>query len=99
MEALVVGGAVGAGPVVVGGAVVGFEVEVPAVVEEFVVVGADQCEVGEGGGALVAPVGEVVGVEVAGAVAAGEHAVVVAFDQLAAEPVGDGAGGGADVDR
>ena len=54
-------------------------------VEGVVVDGAEQCEVGEVGGAAVGPVGEVVGLEAVGAFAAGEgaDAAVAEFERFA----------------
>src|SRR3954453_12460232 len=69
------------------------------VVEDPVVVAADEHEVVQGGGAVVGPVPEVVGVAHdwwSGA--GGEGAVVVAGDQGVPDRDGDGAGGAADVE-
>jgi hypothetical protein len=69
------------------------------VVEDPVVVAADQHEVVQGGGAVVGPVSEVVGVAHHGwAGAGGEGAVVVAGDQGVPDRDGHGAGGTADVE-
>src|SRR3954454_2926711 len=70
------------------------------VVDEAVVVPAEQHEVGEGGGSAVCPEPDVVGVAPGGwDVAAGECAVLVAGGQRAADAEGDGAGCPADVQR
>ena len=57
-----------------------------------VVMGADQDEVVEIGGAAVFPVPDVVGVQTAGGPAAGYHAAVVAVLESAAQSSVDGAG-------
>src|SRR4029079_2583650 len=57
-----------------------------AAVVQPVVIGADQHQVGQVGGAAVFPMLEVVGVQAAGGSAAGDHAAAVAVCQRAAQP-------------
>lgn len=70
-----------------------------AVVDEAVVEGAEQQQVGEVGRATVGPVLDVVCVQVAGAVAAGEPAVAIAELQRASQLGRYLAGSSPDVGR
>ena len=72
----------------------------PLMVDDPVVVGAEQDEVAQRGHPAVGPVGDVVGVAPGrGAVAAGEGAAAVTGDQSPAQPGGHRVGGPADVER
>jgi hypothetical protein len=72
----------------------------PGAVQEQVVVGAHQDEVGEVGGSAVGPVADVVSLAVAGwSVAAGESAAAVAQVQSAAESGRDQAAEATEVER
>ena len=78
----------------------GVDVDLPGgLVDQGVVFAAEQDEVVEGCGAVVGPVGDVVGVAGDGeAGAAGEGAVLVAEDQGGPDAGGDQAAGAADVE-